>query len=126
VPPSACRPIQMVRRQRQRSLASKRDIIEMSSPRLSHSLPAPSPTGLTVRGLYSIVAHPIMTGLLLGPPAPAPPDTAPLTTLSCAGFWATPNMTASRLLLAAFNTTYVVAAVKLLEGTAVLAPAMQY
>jgi len=53
-------------------------------------------TGLTTRGLYSIVAHPIMTGVLLG-------------------LWAAPTMTASRLLLASFTTVYLVAAVKLLE-----------
>jgi protein-S-isoprenylcysteine O-methyltransferase Ste14 len=52
--------------------------------------------GLVVRWHYSLVAHPIMTGML-----------------TC--FWATPVMTAPRLLFAVGLTTYILAEVKLME-----------
>jgi protein-S-isoprenylcysteine O-methyltransferase Ste14 len=47
-------------------------------------------------GLYRLVRHPMMTGMLLA-------------------FWAVPTMTAGRLLLAAVMTAYIVAAVRCLE-----------
>lgn len=53
-------------------------------------------SGLVVRAHYALVAHPIMTGMLV-----------------C--LWATPVMAAPRLLLAACSTAYIVLAVKLLE-----------
>jgi len=51
---------------------------------------------LVVRWHYSLVAHPIMTGILIN-------------------LWATPVMTAPRLLFAIVNTLYIVLAVRLLE-----------
>jgi methanethiol S-methyltransferase len=52
--------------------------------------------GVVARAHYSIVAHPIMTGMMIG----------------C---WATPVMSAPRLLFAVANTTYMVVAVKCFE-----------
>lgn len=52
--------------------------------------------GIVVRAHYTLVAHPIMTGMLIG-------------------VWVTPVMTFGRLLLATLYTTYIVSAVKLLE-----------
>jgi protein-S-isoprenylcysteine O-methyltransferase Ste14 len=49
--------------------------------------------GVVVRAHYAIVAHPIMTGMMIG----------------C---WATPVLSAPRLLFAVANTTYMVIAVK--------------
>jgi protein-S-isoprenylcysteine O-methyltransferase Ste14 len=71
---------------------------------------------ICTRGLYSLVAHPIMTGFLLGT---VRLDLAPssfCSPVSDAGFWATPIMNGPRLLMAAFNTIYLVSAVKFLEG----------
>jgi protein-S-isoprenylcysteine O-methyltransferase Ste14 len=58
--------------------------------------PAATKGGVTVRAHYTIVAHPIMTGMMIG----------------C---WATPVMSAPRLLFAVANTAYIVIAVKSLE-----------
>jgi protein-S-isoprenylcysteine O-methyltransferase Ste14 len=52
--------------------------------------------GVVARAHYSIVAHPIMTGMLI----------------IC---WSTPVMTAPRLLFAVVNTLYIVVAVKVFE-----------
>ncbi len=52
--------------------------------------------GVVARAHYSIVAHPIMTGMLI----------------AC---WSTPVMTAPRLLFAIVNTVYIVIAVKAFE-----------
>jgi hypothetical protein len=74
---------------------------------------------ISMRGLYSLVAHPIMTGFLLGaiPPSSASLPLRPSGSLVFdAGFWATPIMNGSRFLFAAFNSIYCVSAVKFLEG----------
>lgn len=58
---------------------------------------APAATnGVTVRAHYTIVAHPIMTGMMIA-------------------LWATPFMTAPRLLVAVANTAYIYIAVKAFE-----------
>jgi protein-S-isoprenylcysteine O-methyltransferase Ste14 len=49
---------------------------------------AAAPSGLQVGGLYALVRHPLMTGLLVA-------------------FWATPHMGASHLLFAAASTGYI-------------------
>lgn len=51
---------------------------------------------VVARAHYALVAHPIMTGMMIG----------------C---WATPTMTSPRLLFACMNTMYMVVAVKQLE-----------
>src|SRR4051794_26088622 len=53
-------------------------------------------SGLDVRGMYAVVRHPLMTGLLLA-------------------FWATPRMSASHLLFAVASTGYIALGVRFEE-----------
>ena len=66
------------------------DHLELTGLRQAGWAPArdAAPTGLQVSGLYAVVRHPLMTGLLIA-------------------FWATPRMGASHLLFAVVMTGYV-------------------
>ena len=63
---------------------------------IGESPPEGSSAVVVCTGYYKYVAHPMMAGIIVG-------------------FWSTPFMTASRFLFAAFNTTYIILAVRLLE-----------